>query len=116
MKKSIFYTAIFLLCSCGLTKKSQEILNKNIQGFWNVQKHSNTFYYGLEFDSSGANFYTTGDTILRFVYEFKRKNLLTLRDQDGIETSNKIIKLTQDSLIFENLLENKSPQIYIRAN
>ena len=114
MKRSIFYAIILFLYSCGISQKTQQQLKEKIIGNWNTVQPSQTFYYNLEFNKNGAVFYTTGDTIMYYAYEFKRKNFLLLRDRNSQKAHNKIIKLTQDSLIFENFLEYKTPQVYVR--
>lgn len=115
MKKSfLLYSSLILLCSCMTSKTNQNDWDKLI-GKWRLTVKYQTNYPTIQFTKGGAVFNSLADTIYGFSCTLKKKDLILF---DGInpETHNRIIKLTQDSLIFENLLEHKTPQAYVRED
>lgn len=116
MKKNFFlYGSLILLYSCITSKTNQNDWNKLIEGSWKLTVKYQTNYPTIQFTKGGVVFNSLVDTIYGFSCTLKRKDLILF---DGINpgTHNKIIKLTQDSLIFENLLEHKTLQVYIRES
>ena len=116
MKKLFFISgSLLLLYSCVTSKTNQNDWNELIEGNWRLTVKYQTNYPTIQFTKGGAVFNSLADTIYGFSCTLKRKDLILF---DGInpKTHNRIIKLTQDSLIFENLLEHKTPQVYIRES
>jgi len=113
MKKYIFLATICFVCSCKPSQINYSEWNNLIEGSWKLTEEYQTNYPRITFTKGGAVFNSLADTIYGFSCTIKSKNLILF---DGInpKTHNKIIKLTQDSLIFETLLENLTPQRYIR--
>lgn len=116
MRKAIFYVSTILLSSCVATKELQNNDNKLISGDWYIQEPAQSFYYKLEFNHNEAVCYTTGDTILFYVYELKKREFLTLRDKNKIEVENAILLLNHDSLVFQNFLTEQVKHVYLRKN
>jgi hypothetical protein len=116
MSKIIFSFSVLLFCSCVAFKKAAIIQSDKIKGAWNTPKYSLSVYTGMEFNKTGAIFYTTGDTILYFSYEIKKRNLLCLTDKNGKKICNNILKLTNDSLIFINLMDDTTRQVYVKKD
>lgn len=113
MKKMFFLSSgLILLFSCVTNKTTKNDWNKLI-GIGRLTVKYQTNYPTIQFTKDGAVFNSLADTIYGFSCTLKKKDLILF---DGInpETHNKIIKLTQDSLIFANLLEHKTSQVYIR--
>jgi hypothetical protein len=54
-----------------------------------------------------------GDTLYRYKYYIDKSELI-LKDLEGKIINNKILKLDGDSLVFEELVDNKQIQRYIR--
>jgi hypothetical protein len=113
--KVILYLFLSLLYSCGSSKKNYKDWNQSIEGKWKLTVGYQVNYPKIEFTKGGAVFYSLADTVYGFSCRMIKSDLILF---DGInpETHNRIKKLTQDSLVFENLLEHKSPQVYIRSN
>ena len=112
MKLLLFY--ILLLLSCN---SSKNIIGKRlIEGKWVWLSPRNTMNYpGLEFRKGGyATFESFGDTVYTFKYHFKKNDLQIVNINGDKIYHNKILKLTSDSLIFENLIELEGKQIYYK--
>lgn len=113
IRLTLLYISMCLLGSCGVSNKSTKNWDRLIEGTWGIKMLTPILYERIELNKGGAVIYTTGDTIYMFAFELKKNDLL-LRDRYGIETHNKIIKLTKDTLIFATFLEETMPQVYIR--
>jgi hypothetical protein len=116
MKKKFFLSSsVILLFSCTSSKINNNDWNSLIEGRWRLTIKYQTNYPTIEFTKGGAVFNSLADTIYGFSCTLKKSDLILF---DGVNPKkhNRIIKLTKDSLIFENLLEYKTPQVYIRES
>lgn len=112
MKNLIFIFGL-LLCSCSIFKKGS--IDNKILGRW-CSKSSNADYPHLTFRQDGyVVFDCKVDTFFALKYTVNHNYLLVTPTNEPIN-KNKILKLTQDSLIFETLLEHKTRQVYYRCN
>jgi len=102
----------YKLSSCTHAEKTEKIQARQIQGTWYLNQWNlyNKLYFGKD---STAVFDNHIDTLYRFTYEVK-SNDLVLRDSDGNISHNTIGELTNDTLIFKNLLRKKEAQKYSR--
>lgn len=111
MKRTLSLILILLaLCSCQFSKKNNSF-SKTIQSKWIYVKGEDAFYQRLEFYNQYVIVYTFGDTILSYKYKIRRNNLI-LSDVNKTKVSNRIYKLSSDSLIFMRLLENRTEQVF----
>ena len=113
MKKIAFLITICFICSCKTSQLNYTDWNKLLEGSWKLTTKYQVNYPRISFTERGAVFNSLADTIYGFSFEFNKNDLL-LRNQYQVEKHNKILKLTQDSLVFETLLENTTPQRYVR--
>lgn len=117
MKNSILIFGI-LLCSCSISKKSStnnSISDNEILGRW-CSKLNTADYPHLTFRQDGYVIFDCKiDTVFGLKYTVNRNYLLITPTNKPIN-SNKILKLTQDSLILETLLELKTEQVYYRCD
>jgi hypothetical protein len=103
--------SLFIIACCP---KDHKIFNgQNIYGSWYL--HSSLINYPeLTFSvDSIAIFKSRGDTVYRFRF-YTKNDTLFLTDFFKKRATAKILTLSQDSLIFETLLENNSIQRYSR--
>ena len=113
MKKIIILITVCFVCSCKTSQVNYTDWNKLIEGSWKLTAKYQVNYPRIIFTEKGAVFNSLADTIYGFSCTIKKNNLILF---DGVKskTSNKILKLTEDSLVFETLLENPTPQRYVR--
>src|SRR5580765_3547723 len=118
MKKYISYFFIFFIffmCSCSTSKKNYKPWSKLIEGEWKLVEPSDQVNYPtIEFIKKDATFNSFADTIFYYSYKLKENDLI-LNDGINSKRHNKIIQLTQDSLIFETLLKKPTHQVYLRV-
>lgn len=108
MKYSIIII-VLVICSCSPSLK-EEIDSNKILGKWCSKSYDK--YLSLTFKrNGGAVFDSKYDTVYYFSYALDR-NYLSL---NGSASRNRILKLTQDSLILETLLEFNTIQAYHRC-
>ncbi len=111
-----FINYLFIIISVGLTSckaQNKQLESKDIMGKWSLTT-DNINYPQLTFlKDSSAIFTSRGDTVYRFKYYIKSSDLI-LKDINNVTSKDKIIKLNQDSLVFETLRVNKQPQRYFR--
>ena len=100
--------------SCSTTKKNYQSFPELINGSWKISNTSRSFITGIEFSKTGGIFYNTGDTLLGYRYKID-EDILTLTDGNNVTTTNKILKLTKDSLIFRSLLWDSTKQSFVRV-
>ena len=114
MKSKIcIYIFTCLICTaCSISKNSHKGWNTLIEGKWKLTIRMQVNYPTIKFIHGGAIFNSLEDTIYGFRCWINKRDLILM--VRGQETHTKIIKLTKDSLIFGNLLEHKTPQVYIR--
>ena len=115
MKIKIIYSLVIcFFLSCVPSKKGNQTSSKLLEGKWKHTDPYEIIYPGIEFYNNGeARFSTSADTILYYWYQLKKSDLI-LRD-GTVDTHNKILKLTKDSLIFETLWWHTGTQTYIRV-
>lgn len=103
---------VYQLSGCTNAEKADKIQADKIQGTWYLNQWDlyNKLYFGKD---SAAVFDNHIDTLYRFIYEVKSHDLV-LRDINGEISHNEIIELTNDTLIFKNLLVKKDIQRYSR--
>ena len=112
--KSIIILFGFLCVSCNITKQVENN-NSTIVGIW-CSKSSAADYPHLSFrEDNYVIFDCKIDTIFGLKYSIN-DNYLLLKTKDKLVIKNKILKLTQDSLVLETLLELQTPQAYYRCN
>lgn len=109
---------ILLLVCTAYMKKETEYRQKKpesiLYGSWILQNKDAINYPQIIFNEDyTAIFKSRGDTIYRFTYLLKGANL-TLQSITGEEETYEIVKLNNDSLVFNGLRENLEQQIYIR--
>lgn len=115
MKKLNNILCIVMIISCGnfANNDSRVFKNEKIIGKW-VLSVKQVNYPSLHFNAdSAAIFNSLGDTIYRYKFHID-KSYLILRDINGKTLKDKILKLDNDSLIFETLADNKFIQKYYR--
>jgi hypothetical protein len=112
--KSIIIILGLLCGSCSTTKQIKHSSDKIIGRWCSV---SNTADYPhLTFRQDGyVIFDCKVDTIFGLKYSIANNYLQLMRENKPI-TKNKILKFTQDSLVFETLLELKMQQVYYRCD
>lgn len=114
IKKITLYISLCFFCCCSTVKHDYTGWHQLIEGKWVLLNQTIYNYPAIKFNNnSGATFGSRSDTIFFFQYTL-RKNDLLLKDIKGVQTHNEILKLTNDSLIFKTLLEQKDRQIYVR--
>lgn len=102
-----------MFSACNLFKNS-ETRNYTIIGRW-CSKSSTADYPHLTFKQDGYVFFDCKiDTFFALKYTLN-KNYLLLTPTDQAIIKDKILKLTNDSLIFETLLDHKIKQEYYRC-
>jgi hypothetical protein len=110
------YLLILIICyACISQKKNRKgIQEPDLIGTWCLTtKQIN--YPSISFKKDSIAIFTSlGDTIYSFKYYMNNKNLYLVNDNRL--TENKILKLTRDSLVFENLVEHNIRQIYYRCD
>ena len=106
------YALIILCASCTSTKVVSN--NELIIGTWNLTT-TQINYPAIKFEKADriAWFHSKADTLYFFHYKLEKHNLILI-DNNNKKTENEIILLNQDTLRFKALLENQTPQIYIR--
>lgn len=106
---------ICFLFSCTPSKNSQQNLSYLLTGKWEHSNPDEILFPEIEFRNYGeAKFNSRADTILFYEYRIK-KSYLFLKDRNNVETNNKILKLTKDTLIFETLVLHNGIQVYVRS-
>jgi len=114
MKPHLCIIIVLLISSCSVSKGDQKDWNKLIEGKWRLVPEPELLYPIIEFNKNeDATFYCLADTIFGFRYRLE-KDKLWLHGED-ITKWNRILKLTQDSLIFETLLRKTGIQRYVRT-
>jgi hypothetical protein len=116
MTKGMIFILLYIsLCCCKSTTTYKEVAFKSIKGSWILITESPTLNYpGIAFrDNNSAVFSSFGDTIYYFKYALKMNDLI-LEDGEKKISHNIIAKLTYDTLVFKNLLEHRTAQVYIR--
>jgi hypothetical protein len=112
---NILCSTLFLL-SCGNTPKQKQekiYVDNDILGKWLLVVNQVNYPSLIFKNDSTAIFNSMGDTIYRYKYHIEKTELI-LKDINGKETKDKILKLDKDSLIFETLIEHKIIQRYTR--
>ena len=112
--KSIIIIFGLLYGSC-ITTKHMEYSSNTIIGRW--CSISNTADYPhLTFRQDGYVIFDCKiDTVFGLKYSI-HDNYLQLMPENKPITKNKILKLTQDSLVLETLLEHQGQQVYYRCD
>jgi hypothetical protein len=113
MRKYSYFIWLIVVLSCNTTKIDSAVQQALLIGKWRLINKNQINYPTLEFTNGGAVFNSFADTIYGFSYKLKRNDLI-LDDGINLKMHNKIYKLTADSLIFQNLLEHKTVQKYVR--
>ena len=113
--KVCLYLFIFSV-SCGAsTRVKYHNWNNLIKGEWKLAVLDQVNYPIISFGKNKeATFNSLADTIYYYSYSI-RKDELILSDGTNGKKYNKILELTQDSLIFETLLEKNFSQHYVRV-
>lgn len=110
------YIIIFVLAtllSCSFSSKNNPNHESQIIGTWVLNKKQ-VNYPKLTFKSNSTCIFTSmGDTLYKFKYRVTGSELI-LEDVLGRIEKNKILELSKDVLIFENLWKNKGRQEYNR--
>ncbi|MDB5255539.1 MAG: hypothetical protein JWM14_234 [Chitinophagaceae bacterium] len=105
--------SIFLL-SISSCISNQQFQKNQLIGSWKLDNNSAINYPLIVFNKDkSAVFSSRSDTLLRFTFKLKGSTL-TLTNVDGINYNCPISKLTYDSLVFDNLLAKKNPQVYLK--
>lgn len=112
--KVLLNLVILVLFSCNYNNGLRNG-NKLIIGRWFLDSTQNQINYPevVFYNDSTAVFTSRGDTIYYFNY-FLDGSSLILKNINNIKEKYEINKLTKDSLIFNDLRENESSQIYTR--
>lgn len=116
--KNIILIFGVLLFSCSTSKKSStdnSIVDNKIIGRW-CSKSSMADYPHLTFRQDGYVIFDCKiDTVFGLKYAMDFNYLLVTPTNKPISKS-KVLKLTQDSLILETLLELQMKQVYYRCD
>lgn len=111
MKNVIIILGLFL-CSCRVFKNG--ITKDKILGKW-CSLSTQADYQLLTFRQDGyVSFDCKTDTVFGLKYTLNKNQLIITPTNKTIDKI-KILKLTQDSLILETLLEYKMKQVYYRC-
>ncbi len=116
MKGIVFYLLISpTLFSCKSVNMNQTNVVKSIYGKWRLITNTPTLNYpGISFEEDKtAVFSSFGDTIYYFAYKLKGDDLILVDGKKKL-SHNVIAKLSPDSLVFKNLLEHLTQQVYIK--
>ena len=108
MKKAILGVMVFVFIqSCSV--------NKSIVGEWCLDDNTQLNYPVIKFGvDSIAVFSSKMDTVYSFKY-YKKGDYLHLVQPTGNIAKEKILYISKDSLVFKSLIENKTPQRYIKC-
>lgn len=110
----LFFVGIgVMFASCFLIATSRSNSAKLVGRWCLIDNQIN--YPTLTFQSDSlAIFGSRGDTVYRFKYYVKAQTLYLIRPEGEI-VQNKILNISNDSLRFESLLENKTVQAYYKC-
>ena len=87
----------------------------SVKGKWLTADNLQRAYLSLDFADSTVVFDTRGDTILRFSYRLDRQaGAVVLTDIYNRTVSCRVLKATDDSLIFANLWDLPTPQRFAK--
>jgi hypothetical protein len=110
--KNIIVFLVFLHCSCSALKNGGA--KNKIIGRW-CSLSTQADYPHLTFRQDGYAFFDCKiDTIFGLKYILDRSQLIFI-STDKPTYKSKILKLTEDSLILETLLEHNTKQVYYRC-
>lgn len=88
---------------------------KGLAGSWILIDKTMVNYPEIIFEEQGtALFKSKGDTLYRYHYQLKADSTIELTDVRGQKYDVKIVKLSEDSLIFQRLTDQKEVQVYLR--
>jgi hypothetical protein len=105
---------IFVLITSSFACQTKVITEDRLIATW-VLVDDQIDYPVLDFNKSGAaKFWSRSDTIYYFSYQVDDNCLILNDGVNPISDCNKIIKLTKNTLVFENLLEHDKKQHYRR--
>jgi len=111
--KNFIFILFIIIYSCGSTK-IENFNSDKIIGKWCASSNEGN-YPSLTFKENGyAVFDSKIDTIYFFAYTLK-ENYLTILPLNEPDNRNRVLKLTNDTLILESLLENKYVQVFSRC-
>lgn len=104
---------VIQLFACSVTKKSERPNEKKlIVGIWrSIDKASKYPSINFSLDTL-ASVGSTIDTVFWFRYQVKKKHLFL--KSGSRESKDKILRLDQDSLIFDSFLDVNRKQSYYR--
>ena len=106
-----------LLFSCISPKKGLKEYNltgNKILGKWCALKRTADFRHLIFRQDGYVTFDCKIDTVFGLKYSIKGNYLSTSQTNKTI-IKNKILKLTNDSLVFETLLDHKTKQVFYRC-
>jgi hypothetical protein len=106
----VFYISVIAFVSCD--KKKNENLSTGIKGTWYLNKW--TVYRTLRFTDSTVFVDNHVDTVFTLNYAIKDQTLTTSSDFIDQSFSNKIVKLTKDTLILDGFIDVKEQLVYAR--
>ncbi len=96
-----------------LSKYDSKKYKESIIGKW-LLTTTEFDYPTIDFQKDNSViFSSTGDTLYSYAYHLNNDTLI-LQNGNAPIIKNKILKLTSDSLFFENLLIHHNPQLYLR--
>lgn len=107
---------IVFLTSCYSSKNFY--VNKakdSIIGKWCLTNNQINYPSIIFNEDSTCILNSLSDTVYRFKYYLKNKDLYITMNKNNV-VINRILKFTNDSLIFENLLEKSNSQTYYRCD
>jgi hypothetical protein len=108
---SLYLSFLFLVCCTE--NRNNHFQQQQILGEWVLQDAGQINYPALAFNDIKAILHSRGDTIYYYDYRI-RGDTLELDDIHGETHKNRIKTLTQEELVFDNLLEHSTPQVYKR--
>jgi hypothetical protein len=111
--KSGLFLLLGLIVAACLSNKEENLLS--IKGLW-IAAQPGISYVALNFDDSTAVFDNRGDTINHFRYAIDQgERELVLTDPFGKRRNATILKLTDDSLVFNCLWDLNTVQRFYKS-
>ena len=88
-----------------------------MKGKWELKDNKNQINYPILYfkEDSTAIFTSRADTVYRFKYSFKNDYIILKNTFTPEITEWKILRLSNDELVFKSLLEHKDKQVYKRG-
>lgn len=104
---------IVIACSPITKQKDKQVEQIFLEGTWYL--NAEELYHKIYFqDSIHIGLDTHIDTIFFYTYKLQGDTLSLYDDYGDLVNHNIILKLSRDSLIFENLLDKVGVQRYVR--